>query len=735
MRKPNALLLVLLAVSWMTADAFAFTSPTDARDLRFADPPASVRLLPIRHGRPDDLTRVESEVSELLSLGYGGLVVNAPFGSGYLTTTNGWDTFRRVIRRCREKGLSLWLYDEDGYPSGSARDLVLRDHPQWEASGILVASVDGAGGETVRLTLPPGRHMRTFVCPMSGDKPDCAHGRFISASPLDGVISVAFPGTSDERWRAMAVTVGTVYEGSHASINIARKAKYPNLLLKEVGAQFVAVTHDTYANRLGDDLQAFEATFTDEPSLMTFWFSSMPYVPLPWSEDLAMAYEKASGCALLDDVPYLAFTDVGGDSLVRRHRFWKLVADRVSGNYFGQIRDWCRRHGLRSGGHLLWEEAVSAHVGLYGDFFRCLRTLDEPGMDCLTSLPDKVPWRTARFAGSAAALNGARRVMCEVSDHVQRWRAQGDKTPIRYVTEDEVVGTLNRLVWGGVNVFTSYYVFDRLDAAAQKRINLSVGRLATLMSEGFDASDVAVLYPSDTLMATYEPSRHYGGGGANAAVAASFCAASEALYAAGRPFVFVDSQTLARASVETDGTLSSGALRWRAVVLPRATVLSPTVLERLVAFRDAGGLVVAVDETPRSSVSARQLSDRLFEAKAKGRGLGVVLKSDDLSRLAVLLARRQPLPSAAPDGDGTATPLLWAHRRTDVDDIWLALNRSNEVWRGTVTFRKDTASVRVYDPRKGTVEETSSSSIDVTLSPGGVVVLTGAGLKGVLHGQ
>lgn len=715
---------LFLAAAGRTAEAFAFASPTDARDVRFADPPAAVRLLPIRHGRPDDPARVETEVAELLSLGYGGLVVNAPYGPGYLTTTNGWETFRRVVRRCREAGLALWLYDEAGYPSGSARDLVLKGHPELEAEGILVASADGVGGETVRVDLPPGRHVRTFVCPLDGARLDCTRARAVSADAESGTVSVTLPGTADERSRVLAVTVGTVYEGSHASLNIARKAHYPNLLLKEVGERFVSVTHDVYARRLGEDLQAFEATFTDEPSLMTFWFKPQPSVPLPWSDDLAAAYEKAAGRALLDDVPFLAFTDAGGGSSARRHRFWRLVADRVSGNYFGQIRDWCRRHGLRSGGHLLWEEAVSAHVGLYGDFFRCLRTMDDPGVDCLTSLPDKVPWRTMRFAGSAAALNGSRRVMCEVSDHVQRWRAPGDKTPVRQVTEDEVIGTLNLLVWGGVNAFTSYYVFDHLDAAAQRRINLSVGRLATLMSEGVDASDVAVLYPSDALMATYEPSRHYGGGAANAAVAASFCAASEALYAAGRPFVFVDASTLAGASVTAEGALVSDALQWRTVILPRATVLSPAVLKRLVAFRDAGGLVVAVDGTPENSASARQLADELFRSGATGRGLGVVVSSDELSRLIELLAQRCPLPFVETPAETQASaPLLWAHRRTDADDLWMALNRTDGTWRGRVTFQTGTGPVRVYDPRTGTVAESAASSVALELPPGGAIVL------------
>src|SRR5512135_1245069 len=94
------------------------------------------------------------------------------------------------------------------------------------------------------------------------------------------------------------------------------------------------------------------------------------------------------------------------------------VGELVSENFFGQIQTRCRQHGVPSGGHLLWEESITADVPLYGDFFRCARRLDAPSIDCLTSVPAEVPWEIARMIRSIADLEGQPTTMCEVSDHV-----------------------------------------------------------------------------------------------------------------------------------------------------------------------------------------------------------------------------------------------------------------------------------------------------------------------------
>jgi hypothetical protein len=62
--------------------------------------------------------------------------------------------------------MTLWLYDERGYPSGNAGGQVLKDHPEWEARGLLVADTETEGGPC-SLNVPPGRLVLCAAFPVA----------------------------------------------------------------------------------------------------------------------------------------------------------------------------------------------------------------------------------------------------------------------------------------------------------------------------------------------------------------------------------------------------------------------------------------------------------------------------------------------------------------------------------------------------------------------------------------
>ena len=364
----------------------------------------------------------------------------------------------------------------------------------------------------------------------------------------------------------------------------------------------------------------------------------------------------------------------------------------------GQLTEWATKHGTLSGGPRLAEEGLCSHVPYYGDFFRCLRALSAPGIDCLTSIPSTVPWITAQFGGSAGALNGSRYVMCEASDHSQRWRRPGDTRPIYQVSEDEIMGSLNRLVWGGVNTFTSYYRWGPFTREQINRINTTIGRTITLMAEGQNGAEVALLYPSEALMSTYRPGLHGGGGPDNMRVASCFRSCGALLFEGHRAFMFVGAPSLAEAKVAGDA-LVRGDLRWRVVVLPQATTLSSATLRNVYAFWKAGGAVVAVGACPVNSeaafpdAAAARLCSEMFGEGALRRsfsvarnasgGIGVFLSAQQGATLTdVVDALLEPPVTVTANVEKAAIRV--ARRRTAEGDVVLVLNDSPEAWRGTV---------------------------------------------------
>jgi hypothetical protein len=275
----------------------------------------------------------------LAEQGFGGFVGNVAF-DGYLEDETKWPPFLRGVRLAKDAGMSLWLYDERGYPSGSAGDLTLRGHPDWAARGLLIAQTNATAGE-VTLDLPPGTLVRATALPVRDGVIALDDARGLAANVNAGKLRWRAP---EGNWRVMVMTDDVIYEGTHAALSLAFKLPCIDLLRPEPTARFLEVTHDHYAERLGDDLgRWFVATFTDEPSLMNLWLRPMPYRVLPWSPGLAGEFKKRRGTQLEPLLPALV-ADAGPRGAKARYDFWLTVAELVSENYFGQIQKWCQRH-------------------------------------------------------------------------------------------------------------------------------------------------------------------------------------------------------------------------------------------------------------------------------------------------------------------------------------------------------------------------------------------------------
>jgi hypothetical protein len=638
-----------------------------------------------------------------------------------------WKAFRRGVEEAKKDGMAMWLYDERGYPSGTAGGLTLRGHPEWEARGLLIADAP-AGGGPVSLDVPPGRLFRAAALPVSGGEIDLDKAVDLSANVRDGKLRWDAPAGE---WRVMAITEDRLYEGTHASLSLADKQPYINMLQPEPTARFLELTHEAYAARLGPDLgRWFIGTFTDEPSLMSMFLRAMPYRVLPWAPNLAPEFRARRGYALEPLVPALV-ADAGPRGRRARYDFWLTVSELVSENYFGQIRQWCRRHNVPSGGHLLLEEPLLTHVPLYGDLLRCERLLDAPSLDCLTSLPPEVHWHSARLIASAAELEGRPDTMCETSDHAQHYRPKGDTRPPRAVSEEEIRGTCNRLIVSGMTTITSYYSFSGLGEDELRRLNQWVGRCCTMLYGGRQAADVAVVYPIESVWPRFVPSREWTKDCPPAAhqVEKAYRDTAEELFANRRDFTFIDSRTLAEGNA-ADGTLTYRGLAWRAVVLPRVDTLPMKAWENLARFWHSGGVVVAVGALPASSESefpaaaVEKLAREIFAdpsgpsvtANAAG-GAGIFLPAGTETLLAAALDRVLERDVQAP----ARSPLRVTHRRIDGHEVYFIINDSAKPWEGEVRLAA-AGPVEKWDPASGAITPASAGEgIAVKLAPYGGV--------------
>ena len=718
--------------------AIPLLTPTSASlEARFANPSGESRLLPIWHGGPFET--VEARLEKAVRQGFGGVVCNMPWGpvskpvgQRYVEDESAWPGFVRQVELAKKAGLSLWLYDEWGWPSGSAGDLTLRGHPELEQTGWFYARTDVKGGGKAELQMPPGRFQAAIAAELDADGK--LTGKFVDIAsavrddlpvpeqfaraktkPVDaterprlglaktraeiktGPLVWEAPTGAD--WRIYAITEDYVFECTQAEgKGMPVKFRYPNPLVKAATERFLEVNHGAYAKRLGDDLgKYFTATFCDEPSINARFSRPMPYRVLPSAPGLADRYRaRTEGRDIVRDIPYLADVAADGELSGRlRIAFWDEVGKMYAENFFGTISKWCRDHGFLSGGHLMGEERFAFHVAGYGNFFRCLKTLDCPSIDCLYSDPTRMPLTAALFAGSARELVGANRAMVEISSHVELHCQKP-----RVVGADEIQGALNRMLWSGINTFASYYEHYRYPDEVWRTINLRTARIATVFSEGgHSAAPVAVLLPIKDMMRVHVPLEvdRLDERTPIRALQDVFDGAVKSLYEAGRCFMVIDEETVEKSEIRGD-ELSFGNLRWKVLLLPGVKTLSASTRVKLKAFTSSGGVLLKTDV----GIDAAEKVDAVLEQDVDFRNY----------------AERVP------------NPIRTAHRRTLIGDVFLILNDSAKPYRGSLRLCGNPKDVTLWNPSDGSHSAPSLENggrICLVLPPYRAVVLSAKG--------
>lgn len=293
----------------------------------------------------------------------------------------------------------------------------------------------------------------------------------------------------------------------------------PNPLDSKATQRFIEVTHRQYKRRLGELHDCVEAYFTDEPSMNAV---NMPLLPdhvrsryqaadpldpnvprlpmIPWSAELEQELAKDGKSINKKSL----FTGDSDFDRLERQRFWEAVARLYARFYHRAILDWCHENGVASSGHLLGEESLLGHTPFDGDKMKMMRLYDIPGLDQLNSWPKVVHyggWKTLALPASAAALNGTRFVMTEISDHSQKNAAENPKPASLDWMKAAAAG---QAAWG-VTEFTLYYQIGDRGEAGHKEYCDYVGRLNAILRAAKPEYAALLYYPTVELQQEYLP--------------------------------------------------------------------------------------------------------------------------------------------------------------------------------------------------------------------------------------
>jgi len=222
----------------------------------------------IMHNWPGERNTRQALMDAIAAYGYGGVVTNVPRENGGIQNPGNIEEFKQIIQELEERGLSFWIYDEDGYPSGYAAGKVLEGHPELEAKGFYMIR---------RIAYEP-RHS-VFQLDDESDRIIWAAKYPVDCSALNDSIlqydrmeAVPFSDTFcecdlKEKEAFFIFCVKPAYEGSHCTHNVCSHSRYINILDPHAIRRFLDLCYEPVAALIPDAYRRAEAVFTDEPSL------------------------------------------------------------------------------------------------------------------------------------------------------------------------------------------------------------------------------------------------------------------------------------------------------------------------------------------------------------------------------------------------------------------------------------------------------------------------------------
>ncbi len=649
---------------------------------------------------------------------FGGIVGNIPYTADFPDDAAAWEKTEAGMRAYIDKGMHTWLYDENGYPSGTAGGYVTEWNPDYVAKGLYCYDYwrKIGGPSRYRADVPGDKLWKAVLLPVEGGDPiDVTH-----CLNQRGTLYIDVPAG---RFYLFMLSIRRLFDGTHATESYSEPRNYVSLSDRRATEAFIACTHERYKERLGDQFgKGVLAMFTDEPSLISWNIRQGVFPILPWLDSYPADFEEKYGYPFVYACVAVVLAR-GNDVIKRRCDFWEFIADTVAENYFGVIRAWCHQNHLKSSGHMLEEERLQAHVYNYGSFYRSMKQFDWPGIDQLHTetgpLMNDNAIPIARFIASFADINGEHEVFTEFSDHCVRERGE-------IAGADCYYGSVNWHLAMGVNNFTSYYSWQGLTAEEQVAFNQYTARSGYLLRQGVRDSRVAVFYPEAAMWASYTPTtavRAIDHSAGTQALDKAFAKCGWELLHRQVDFDYIDCALL------LDGEIRDGKLCWRdrgynTIVLPAVSVLENAAAEKLLALAEAGVTVLFAEKLPelcRETGCGSPAIAALTEAVDGGKMFfAPTEKLGELYDVRLSDAAR-PVRLTACDGT-TYAPMLLSHCRITEDGLRLVYvaNMDKTVYQGKLTVAGDWQSVAVADAFTGEIAEepAAADGIEISVKPG-----------------
>ncbi len=664
------------------------------------------------------LKRARKAILNSLSLGYGGFITNVymkKYAKGYLRDKRQLKILQGIMDIYKELGLKVWIYDECGYPSGSAAGLVVKNNPNAEAYGIVLLNKELKKGETTKIDLP------------------YKHEKFKAAffKTEDGVEDISY--LSDEKGSVTfsAKANGTLlyfatkvlYEGVHATRKFGGSVRYIDVLSKEAVKDFINITHEKYKEYIGQYFgNTIEAFFTDEPSVMSQYFPVLPvkhkaidkidnkiplYKHIVWSRNFEQEFLNRKG---YDISPYIYMLFEGETEKCYKLRvdYNEVCCALYKEAYFEAISSWCEENHLKLSGHLLGEENLFEHAYNEYDNFQMLKPMHYPGIDVLSCNPLSLAQEPLllKTTSSEAVLHNKSVVMSETGFHLDRLKGI-------VPTEERVLGSIAVQYAKGINTIASYLGIKSMPKEDYQYVFERVAKMGQILEGGHFVTPLLVYYTVKSCYKFITPSeKHRDERNYHPVLVKIDNSIKNALLSLDEQkldYILIDNESFNLLKNKGKCIETDSKNNFKAIYFPVCDFAVENIEEKIINLAE-NGAVIYLENSDFITEKLRNTSGIIVVENAKDAAKDIYNKK--FNDIEVNMTKLQNL--------------TYCHKKINGKEVYMFVNNASDITNAQITL-KETQEPYFYDlikQKKTSVKYTKTqktTTLDLKLEPYGVI--------------
>ena len=612
-----------------------------------------------------ELDELKRQIEILKKMGFGGGHMHVRTG---MATTYLSDEYMDLIRGCvdkfKEEGMLAWLYDEDRWPSGAAGGYVTKN-PEFRSRYMLFTPTSYSDDASSHKSLDSSaRAVRT------------GNGRLIAVYDIEldknGYLrAYRRIGEKDsargQKWYAYIETPNPSPWYNNQT--------YVNTLDKKAMDKFIEITYETYLKKVGDEFgKTIPAIFTDEPQFphknTLNYARELRDITIPWTDDIPQTYAAVYGEDILDRFPEVIWDLPESAPSVTRYRYHDHIAERFAQAFADNCGKWCRDHGIMLTGHMMEEPTLESQTAALGEAMRSYRSFGLVGVDMLC---DSREYTTVKQTASAANQYGYPGVLSELYG-VTNWdfdfrghKLQGDwqaalgvTMRVPHLSWVSMKGEAKRDYPASINYQVPWhekysYVEDHF------------ARVASAMTRGRPLVRVGVIHPIESYWLHWGPGEHTRL--VRNQMDENFKNFIRWMLSGTVDFDYICESNLPAQCAREGAPLNVGCMDYGVVIVPDCETIRGTTLDKLEAFRAAGGRLIFAGRIP-SLVDAVP-SDRPAR-------LAKVSECIAFDRLSLLTALESERDIEIRGRNGSLTENLFYRMRQDNTGRWLFIAQADK---------------------------------------------------------